>query len=493
MPHLHSDRTDQHAKVYPFYQRALYVAGVILACRTLSGVFAAFTPLEHPHIWRQTDTLGVTLRFWSRWTLEPATATPWFIPAVLNSGDHGGYMPMEAPFLNLLLAPCFAAGPTYGVPLARLCILMLHLCAWWGILAAWRNKTILGLPARSAFFFLPAVGMGSLYFTKFIPDVLANALALIAVGLAWQRTHMLSAFLLATVALLSKPTAGITFLLCLLHPQGIRGMLAMTQWGIPATLLGILYYTFGTEWMRETFTDTAELFKIAPKPLIQGMGEFFSQPLLAFNLIANDFLFPGGLFATALLAIVSWQSHHMPLRPFLSLGAVLSLQICCIAALDGEHSFGHTYYYLGVMPTLTLMLTHILRAVSTVNAHAHANKFFILFCLLWVGANINTIATEISAYIPALQRGRLAQKECSQLIHAHPQLPWQQGFTFRSDFERYPSLGLCFGERQNSQLAEYGFYWKQSRLPPGCYTLDTSPHLRLIHCPPATTIGQLPQ
>ena len=67
---------------------------LVLGLVALRGAWllgAAFLPRALPGLWRQSDTLGVSLRYWLRLTAE-AWPQPWtkiFLPAVLQAGDAG--------------------------------------------------------------------------------------------------------------------------------------------------------------------------------------------------------------------------------------------------------------------------------------------------------------------------------------------------------------------------------------------------------------------
>src|SRR5436309_2128935 len=85
--------------------------------RFLIGLCHGILPLDEPHVWRQTDTMGTTFRYWNRWTSENKDSAvevrgrplgamnSIFLPAILNSSDTAGIMPMEFPFLNVVTAP----------------------------------------------------------------------------------------------------------------------------------------------------------------------------------------------------------------------------------------------------------------------------------------------------------------------------------------------------------------------------------------------------
>lgn len=460
----------------------ILVGCLLTIVRIITGFFSALAPFEHPHIWRQIDTLGVTFRYWNRWSVEASSQLPWFIPTVLNSGDRLGSMPMEFPILNILIAPSFALGHHTGMWISRISLLMVHILLWGGALYCWKGKKIAGQNASQAFFLIPAIGLGQLYFTKFIPDFSANCLALIALGLSWNTSKYLRSFILSSLALLSKPTAGITLFLLLLHPGSNKDIYRILKWMVPAIAIGVFYYTFGIKYIDQHFADTPTLFKLAPLNPINGLLEVLQKPLLTFNLIGNEFLFPGSLFTLIALYLVflSRKSHqNQPIRKIL---LILILQVVAIAMLDGEHSIGHTYYYLGCMPTLTLVITSIM-SLSRKNMRPKTQKIlYTVFCLLWIGHSLERTLQDTSNYFSFLSRKRLTTSECHRLADQNPNLPWNQGYPFRSDFQIFPELGLCFGERQNSLSSEYGFYHTDSSVPAECDIIDQTPRLKLVQC-----------
>ncbi|RZA05988.1 MAG: hypothetical protein EOP11_11465, partial [Proteobacteria bacterium] len=156
-----------------------------ISVRTLVLAVGAFLPLTLPETWRQTDTLGVALRYWLRFTVEPTSAPRW-LPAVLNGGDTNGVMPMEFPLLNLLTAPAFAAGPYYGKALA----ILLHLGLCLGLTLAnawiWRGIKVGRARASTAMLLLPLLSFSANYYGRFMPDYLSMLLVLSAVGLSWH-------------------------------------------------------------------------------------------------------------------------------------------------------------------------------------------------------------------------------------------------------------------------------------------------------------------
>jgi hypothetical protein len=108
------------------------------AIRLLSLIATSFLSLTPPHLWRQIDTLSVSLRYYLRWFVE--SGSPLFLPAVLNSGDSLGIMPMEFPLLNILFAPAFGLGPYYGKVLCLIAyVLFVFGFSLWNALI-WKDK-----------------------------------------------------------------------------------------------------------------------------------------------------------------------------------------------------------------------------------------------------------------------------------------------------------------------------------------------------------------
>jgi len=67
---------------------------IIFAIRFCGVLIRAFGELTHPHIWRQTDTLGMSMRYYLRFTREIGESfSHKLLPAVLQSGDGNGVLP----------------------------------------------------------------------------------------------------------------------------------------------------------------------------------------------------------------------------------------------------------------------------------------------------------------------------------------------------------------------------------------------------------------
>jgi hypothetical protein len=192
--------------------RALKIAWWV---RCFFACVALFLPLGHPHVWRQMDTLGVSLRYWLRWSVE--SPSPWpLLPAVLHSGDSSGIMAMEWPLLNIVAAPLFALGPAWGTALARGLVLALNIALLLWNMKIWKGQTPGGIDASRSFRWMPLIGPGLVFFPKFIPDVVAMLFVLAGTGFLYQKKARGWASLLLLSGLLMKPTSVIVLALLLL-------------------------------------------------------------------------------------------------------------------------------------------------------------------------------------------------------------------------------------------------------------------------------------
>jgi hypothetical protein len=433
----------------------------------------AFLPLGYPDIWRQVDTLSVSLRYWMRWTIEPAASSPWvsLLPAVLASGDGNGIMAMEFPLLNLLGAPFFAFGPYWGRSLAVLVVNALALTATLAHARVWKGERLAGIPAWPVMLLLPVYSFSLTWSSKFMPDYLSVLLVGMALGLSWRRPG--ASFLLGALGLLMKPTSIVVYALALgVQDRSARWRKACLP--IAASIaIAALYYTLGMRGLR-AFQDTPSLFAVEMRPLWQSLAEYWTQPELILNLLFYRPIFPAGLFFA--IALGAWKSIRERQMEFSPLWAIVALQWLAISALDGPHSFIHAYYYLGLAPTFALLLGDLwlrhpqkwVRAIWVVGCLVP----LIEFCFM----DLKTL------YKRPIDPYWQLDRQCETLKARHPEWPWRQGAVFRTADEPYPTLGLCFGERQGSARSRYGFFWKSSKLPAGCEATDSTENIQLAEC-----------
>ena len=161
---------------------------------------------------------------------------------------------------------------------------------------------------------------------------------------------------------------------------------------------------------------------------------------------------------------------------------VLCLQIMIIAALDGEHSFVHFYYYVGTTFAVSLIFIGYLD-----RAWLWLKPFLILIILIQMGDLLNfEIGDFFTRHFQWTPQSRVAfYDECTKLKLNNPTLPWGRGYVFagpKTDNEQSAALGICFGERERGTLADYGFYYKWDNIPDSCQIIDNTKHINLVKC-----------
>jgi hypothetical protein len=454
--------------------------------RMLTAGVKAFLPFDLPHIWRQVDTLGVSLRYWLRWSAEPDVRYP-LLPAVLNSMDGYAIMPMEFPLVNLMCAPFFALGPHAGRIAAMVFLFALHFGLTWLCYLSWKDKRVLGKKVEWAFLLLPVAGISSTFVTKFMPDYLAMLLVLWGVSFLWDESQSDSknrlgerifALLLMTLGLLVKPTSVTVLVLLLMREAPWQGRIARSMWSLPPLLVAGLYYTIGLKWIA-SLQDTAGLFAVQGRNPLISVIEFLLEPRDIFKLVFENMAFTA---APVVFALVCLSADRLTRVRVLWLAAALLAQTLAIAALDGSHSFIHSYYHIGSSPVVALLITTSLDGI--LGAKAVRSKWL----LGALAALMLTLIYKNTYFELRSLSGRKAERyiwssEVKMLKKRNPSFPWGQGYTFRaSRMLAYPNLGIQFGEREGSSTAEYGFYLN-SEVPGGeCRVVDQSQSVSLVRC-----------
>jgi hypothetical protein len=433
----------------------------LLALKFAFAVIVTFGEFSHPHIIRQLDTMGVALRYWSRWTLEGATTWP-LLPAVLTAGDTSGITPMEFPIMNLIYAP---------IECARVAAWLTHVLfasalTFWHY-RLWRGKNVASVGAEKAAMLLPLVGISSVFFGRFMPDYVAFILVSSAICFSWDKPRPLGSFALAALGLLIKPPAIVALALLLLLP--IRRYPKCALWVLPAVICTLVYYKLGNGFIKSV-SDYPVYFLTELRNPLQSLIEFVQHPkdvakLFLKNLIAPQF------FILFLVAVGIWKKLE---RRQLWLLAVLLVQVILGAALDGEHSFIHFYYFMGTAFVSALLVTAVIE-------RANQRWVSIFAALALLSFQIEMFSYEVKPLVKNMQ-GLGLYAQCKQLKKSSADFPWGKGYSFRSSFAEYPDLGLCFGEIQNSKKAEFGFFKKADELPAGCTEKAASADLRLATC-----------
>lgn len=430
----------------------------------------AFRPITSPHIWRQVDTLSVSFRYWQRWSLGAPEGLKAFLPAVLNGGDAVGYMPMEFPLLNFMAAPAFAFGTHAGVTLAQLVALGLTLLLLYVNGRVWRGQVVAGVPAARWLLLIPSFSLPVTFFAKFMPDLGAMLLVLLGVGYSWQKPRPVAALLAATLGVLMKPTAAPVMAMMLLGPKSLSRNLRNSLPLVFALGIAFVYYKFGINELKH-FQDSVSRFRVESSPPLEGLKEFFGAPSQILQ-VANDHAFVP--WAGIVLLVGAFVGRSRLGRPVLWLLICLFLQTLFLALVSGKHGFMHAYYFMALVPALTLLALQILKA-------AHNTWITGIFWTLVLGRVFDTASNDLAGYLTEDSSYTLFQ-ECQELKSQTRDWPWDQQKAFRSNPAPYPMLGLCFGERQESKTSHYGFFYADQPLPPGCHEQLTSRHVVLGTC-----------
>ena len=454
---------------------------MLLGLRLVEGLLQAFFPYSVPHVWRQTDTLGVGIRYAQRW-VEGSGGWDFWLPSVLNASTSLGIMPMEFPLYNFLLAFGYFLNWEDGARYASLLTYAWGLLLWGGILWVWRKHRILGMPAARIWLLLPILGQSWIYWFKVMPDFTAMAFVLIACGYAWEdEWHgKWLALCFAALGLLIKPPVCIGLALLLLGNKKYK-LVRHIPWILASLCVTMAYYTKGLDFIRLYMEGDRELFAVqlhTPWSQWVSLLTAWKEILLFFY---DGMLFPGGLFCLLLL----YGQPHPAAQSMKKVGLVLLLQFIAIVSLDGGHSFTHRYYYIGMSPLLCVGVYLTFSSLWVRWNPTRVQLVYVwVFGVLWLGALIDRFGQDL---LPVWQEHSARHKfppfsQCRILRQRHPEFPWQQGAHFRSDAEIYPLLGVCFGERQGGKQGAWGFYWIDTIIPVGCREIDKTEAVKLVQC-----------
>ena len=105
-----------------------FLYGVLAIKFTLLSI-ASFVQIPTPHIHRQMDTLGVSLRYYQKFFIEEFSLLS-LLPSVLQAGDSAGITAMEFPFINIVLSPFFSISSFYKVQAALIAYYILTICLY---------------------------------------------------------------------------------------------------------------------------------------------------------------------------------------------------------------------------------------------------------------------------------------------------------------------------------------------------------------------------
>lgn len=473
------------------------VALLILSVRLLGAILQALAPITMPHTWRQVDTMGVALRYALRWTVESTSeAIPWWVPAVLNSGDTAGATVMEFPLLNMLGAVGFILGGS-DVDLGRslamsLCLVLVFVLIAICILA-WSKLS--GAPKqihRGALLLACVASFSTPYTAKFMPDLTAMLLSLIGVAGIWN-VHLWGVIFLA-LGLLVKPTSCVVVALFLLHPavfrpQFFRKRLAMV---CAALVLPALWYLKVVPHIK-TLQQQSALFEMhdhfAP---FTKLIDFWTSAGI-WDVLSFHSLFPFGwvLVVWGALWLTRQASKKNSVAFLTKLFLIALLQASVIGALSADHARLHAYYLIGLSPVMILMVWTLWDDLPKTRLWMFWRSLLVIGLFVRCG---EAFVADANGHWDERQ-GRAWFDECRELRALVPEAPWRKNEVWRTPVEEYPFIELCLGERGRGAKSPWGVFRKDSQshavlLPEelrqthsaGCIVRAETARLALVYC-----------
>ena len=406
----------------PLHYLFIFKIGALIA--------ACFAPFVHPHIIRQSDTMGVAYRYWMRWTMEQDLHYP-LLPAVLNAGDTYGISPMEVPFLNIFAAPFFAFGISSGRILSSLAVLVLFLALTYINFRAWKDVKLFGVSAGLVSLMGILFGVSQKYVGRFMPDYLSYILVSISIAISWKKPRYVLSFILACIGLLIKPPSVIAFGIVLVKPikEVLRNYIPFI---LPAFISAVLYFTLGIKKIKEV-SDITDYFRVAFRPPLESLISFLKQPKEILEL-ASYSLF-SGLSLFLILVLLRNKEHRKVVGKLLGL---MILQVIAGAAIDGDHAFIHDYYFIGTSFVSSLLFLYFLK-------HGGKKLTTISIALLWI------VQVERAAYeIQPLFKNHI-WRQCDEILENK-----FVGDSLKINTPMRSSVfeGLCMGKIQNSKTAK---------------------------------------
>lgn len=425
-----------------------------------------FCPPVHPHITRQVDTMSVTFRYWLRWTLEEHPKYS-LIPAYLSTGESYGLQFMEFPLLNLILAPLFAFGVEAGRVLNNFGLLLINLGLTYWAWSKWKGTEIKGQLVDDAFLLFPLISAASFFFYKQIPDYTAAILVTLSLGYSFNESkkNFFMSFSLLAIGVLVKPPQVIALAPLLLHSNR-KYILKSMVWIIPAAIPCLLYYTLGNKMISE-LRDGPSFFGTHIRDPLYSFLDVLYHPKELFQLYLESFF--GRYVAVPVMIYYIYNAIKTKNLKISPIAVLIVLQMIALIFLDGSHLFIHNYYLCGMIFTASLLFLNFLNT---------APKTLSILAIVIITVNI----VDRGIYESRSLFKDNIYKQCRDLKARNPDLPWDEDFVFSSTKPVPPTLGLCFGVRQDSQKSNFGFYFDHQKVPARCKQIDRSKDIILTKC-----------
>lgn len=436
------------------------------------GFFYSFVGFVNPHIIRQAVTMAVNQRFVIDWKYNDKSYP--LLPRSLAGGDNDAILEMEFPLLNYLTVPAFFLETPAARVVARLMYLFFMFWLWYFNYRIWKHIKILDISCSTPSLILILLPISGVYFHRFMPDFASFILCSIALGLSLNHPKkVILPLTLASLGLLTKPTAIIAFGPLLLLRTPLIEIFKRLYWLVPSILIMLVYYVFGTKWIR-SLSDLERYYMTDFRNPWQSFIDFFSQPSEVIKLFLEKITTP----YLPIVILIYWLFKKAPLdKVEIKLWGLLLFQFISIVLLDGDHSFIHDYYYIGISMTAALMWTYYY------NKTAEIKWLQVLVAAPLVVFNVERSFYELRDAVSS--RSRSVQEQwiaCKTLKTRNPSWPWSTGYSFRSEITPVSEIGLCFGEIQGSVTSEYGFFYTWENTPQTCQIIDNEGPINLVKC-----------
>ncbi|MBU6154225.1 MAG: hypothetical protein KGP28_07970 [Bdellovibrionales bacterium] len=406
----------------------------------------------------------MSFRYWLRYKHEnEPLGLAFFYPGVLQSGDGNGILPMEFPVLNLLFSPLWAFGPYWGKVLTYLTFSVFVFYMIWQVS---KKNSLVG----AGMLLIPTLSYSADYIEKFLPDTFAMILLLF--GCFQLNKKRLLGLTLVTFGLLAKPTA-IVGLSILFFFSGFRKrILEFISYLVFPIMITILFYTYGISWIRQKTIGTTNLFAVEFRDPIRSFTEILFDHDFLLNQFFHRFIMAFGVLILALL--ITQKKKILKFKTLALFIFLTLLSFWSIAALDGKHLTQHDYYLMSASPLICGFIYILLR---------NSRRWASLFALTIISIHSFELSIQNLSLSSVRQFWERTQ-ECRTLIQRNPEFPFRSGYVFRSNAEPFPSLGLCFGEREGSLRAHFGFFYKSrlKEIPFGCSVVDQTKSYVLAKC-----------
>lgn len=405
----------------------------LLILKALLACLAAFGYFTHPHVIRQVDTMGISLRYAMKF--QDGFELRDLLPTTLASEDlKYEVTPMEFPLLNLITSLPFLINSNYSYAFAHLFLLLLNALLFIFTYKKWRT---IDTKLADAWLLIPLFGITYVYFIRFMPDAFAFLLISYALPDLWNDQKKLRASGWAALALLIKPPVFIVYALLLLKP--FRYWFKVLPFLILSLVPAVLYYTVAMDELR-SISDLPPYFAVEIRSPIISIIEFFAKPKEIWVLFTKELMSRYSLGIVIASIVLNYKEFK---ASDLTIFAVLLFQVLIIAALGSTHIFVHSYYCIGTSFICCMAL----------NKFTHYKKinFSLAVVILLLVINVETgLSQAKTVFRPNLK------KECLEIINNVSDLSKETHI--RNEYSQIPEIGMCMMKISNSAVARFGVY-----------------------------------